>query len=215
LLYATLSGEPLSHPERTALTLLRGGTGAAQAAQQIRSALVQSGAGAAETDQLVWSVDGLFSADQPEVPNVAAAVTRYNELIMAAPPAFLVQPPAELMALRISLGRFTAAANGAVASERVYPGLPRAQIRYANGATWLQAGVPLQVLGATYVQHGAPIHVGERAFKRVTDFNGVWVLAEEPVAAVPATVYVPLRTYCDIELLPFAVQEKVIKRSKS
>lgn len=211
LTYATLSTEASNTAERTVLTLMRGGAGATEAGQRLTSVFVGAGAGANQVDALISASNGLFRADRPEVPDVSAAVSAYNTLVQSAPPTFLASPPAEFVALRRALGRLTAAANVAVSAERVYPDLPTAEIRYANDAPWLVSGQPIQVMGATFAQYGTKTAVGERRFKRVGEYNGVWVLAEEPVSGVPRTIYVPLRTYCDIELQPYAVQEKVIK----
>lgn len=210
--YATLATTAETAAERSALALLIGGPAGDAAAQSMLETFVKAGAGLAETDQLLRAAYGLLAPGQPEVVNVAAAVTRYNELLVGASTDFLARPPAELTALRTALGRLTAAANHAYAAERVYPGLAPLGMKYANGADWLLSGQALQVAGESYFQYGPAITIGDRRFKHVADFNGVWVLAEEPVTGTPPILYVPLRAQCDVELLPYKVEEKVIKR---
>lgn len=215
LVYASISGAAYTNPQRTALALMRGGPGAPDAADRMRSALLAGGAPQRETDELIWSVTGLLGPADLTLPDVATAVTAYNALVTAAPTSFLASPPAELTALRLALGRLTAAANNAVMTERVYPDLPPSEVRYANGAPWLDSGMRIDALDGVYLQYGDAIAVGERRFRRVAEYDGVWVLAEEPVGAgAPAVIYVPVRTYCDIELMPFALQEPVIKRMR-
>ncbi|HEX6558834.1 MAG TPA: hypothetical protein VF021_05210 [Longimicrobiales bacterium] len=209
--YATLDASAQTSAQRSALALLRGGPAADEAAGAVRTALIRAGAGAEVVDPLLAGTKGLLADGQPQVVNVAAAVQRYNALVLAAPLELLAAPPAELTALRFTLGRLTASANHAIAEERVYPGLEAAGIRYANQADWLLAGQPIDVGLATYKQYGPTTVIGERRFRHVADYNGVWVLAEEPVPEKPTTVFVPLRKYCDIELLPYAIEEKIVK----
>jgi hypothetical protein len=86
--------------------------------------------------------------------NVAAAVDGYNALVKAAPFEFLMRPPAEFAAIRLALGRLTAAANTSLDKERVYPGLNTAEMRYANNAQWLLQGRSIDVGTQTYKQYG-------------------------------------------------------------
>jgi hypothetical protein len=197
--------------ERTVLALLRGGSDAAAASQRLTAVYLHAGADAGDVETLISATNGLLRPERPEVPAVAAAINAYNELVQSAAPALQTSPPAELVAMRVALGRLTAAANAAVSAERVYPDLPRADIHYGNDATWLVSGQPIQVMGSTYVKFGTSMALGERSLKRVGEFSGVWLLAEEPVSPAARTVYVPLRTACGVELQPYALQEKVIK----
>jgi hypothetical protein len=212
LTFATLSAGAETQAERTVLMLLRGGPGSETAAATLRGVLVQAGADPAGVEQLLVASTGLLTPGEPEVVNVAAAVAQYNALVAGAPQPMLAAPPAELTALRLALGRLTATANHAYAAERVYPGLETRGLRYANGAEWLLTGQSIQIGEGSYFPYGQATAIGDRVFKRITDFNGVWVLAEEPVPAAPATIYVPVRKYCDVELMPYLLEEKVIKK---
>lgn len=214
LVYAGLSGEAFDEPTRTALALLRGGVDGPEAGNRMEAALVAAGAGPDEARSLVLWSSGLLAPDRPEVPDVATTVGRYNELVRAAPPAFLADPPAEFVALRHALGRLTAAANTSFASERVYPDLPPADVRYANDEDWQVAGLPIGLMDEVYLQFGDLEEVGNRRFHRVADYEDVWVLAEDTEPYPPTTVYVPLRAYCDVELQPYVLAEPVIKGKK-
>lgn len=212
--YTSLSGAWADDAQLTALMLMRGGPGAETAANHVTAALLGAGADRADVDRLVSSVRGLLSPVELTVPDIAAASVSYNALVASAPVELLAHPPAELTALRLALGRLTAASQVAFAAERVYPDLPPARVRYANDATWLQRGQPIELLGERYLPFGAAISVGERRFTRIADYDGVWVLAETPATTVPETIYVPVRTYCDLELVPLVRQERIIKRSR-
>jgi hypothetical protein len=211
LTFATLARRAETEPQRTVLSLLRGATAGESAGTQMLQQFVLAGASLEQTEQLLTASYGLLAPNELATVDVAAAVDRYNQFVTIAPTAFLAQPPAEFEALRLALGRLSAAANHAYAAERIYPGLPTEGITYANHAPWLYLGQSIEINGLTFTQYGAAVPIGDRSFKHITDYRGVWVLAEEPVADVPTTLFVPLRTSCDVELVPYGIEEKVIK----
>ncbi|HEY0304652.1 MAG TPA: hypothetical protein VGC44_06755 [Longimicrobiales bacterium] len=215
LVYAALAPSVDTRAERTALALLLGGPEAESAGRTMFDALIASGIGIGEVDGLLTASHGLLAPSQPDVINVGTAVTRYNSLVGTAPGGFLMAPPSEFAALRIALGRLSAAANHAYDGARVYPGLDTRNIRYANGADWLKSGQPIYVLGATYTQYGASVAIGDRMFKQVAVFEEVPVYAEAPVTEIATVLYVPVRAGCSAELVPYYVEEKVIKKQSA
>ncbi|HET9439914.1 MAG TPA: hypothetical protein VFO52_07070 [Longimicrobiales bacterium] len=212
LVLATLATTVETSAQRKVLALLRGGLAADAAAGSLLDIFVAAGAGPAEVEQLLQDTHSLLTPERPEVADVAAAVNSYNTMVAKAPPSFLSQPSAELTALRVALGRLSASANHAFAADRVFPGLESAGIHYGNDARWLTTGESIEIRGETYNAYGASVGLGERRFIHFADYNNVWVLAEQPVLGAPATVYVPLRKECDVELMPYVMEEKVIKR---
>jgi hypothetical protein len=198
--------------ERNTLALLRGGTSAAQVARPIYDALVGAGADAAQTSALLEATNGLLAAERPDVSDLAKAISRYNNLVRSASTNFLAAPPAELVALRTTLGRLSTTAITAYDPNRSYPGWSLGSVGYVTDTSWIMSGQAIQMVGATYLQVGSSEPLGERQLRRVGEHNGGWVLADVSAAGQPKQVFVAVRTECDVALVPFALQEKVIKR---
>lgn len=217
LTLAILSDELDSEAEARALTVLRGGPGAAEAAQQSQAAIERAGAPAGAAQELVDAVRGLLD-DRPTPPDLAHGVARFNRLMKAADETFLASPPDELLAFRGALVRLTAAAHEAAGTGLSdlgwFPG-----VQYANGAPWLAEGVPLELPrtgsdngdSGQFVQFGTATSIEGRRFVEVGRYEGVSLLAEAPVAGEPTTLYVPLLAYCDVELQPYVFQPSVLK----
>lgn len=215
LVYSTLAPGVNTRAERTALALLLGGSEAEAAGRTMFDALIGAGIGVAEADGLLTASHGLLSPGQPDVIDIGTAVKRYNSLVSTAPAGFLMAPPSEFTALRLALGRLSAAANHAYDGARVYPGLDTRNIQYANGAEWIVSGQPIYVLGATYTQYGVSVALGDRTFRQVGVYDDVPVFAEEPVMETATALYVPVRTGCSAELVPYAMEEKIIKKQSA
>jgi hypothetical protein len=204
------SNETSAH--RKAFALLKGGASATQVARPMYDALVSAGADATQTSALLDASNGLLAAGALDVASVAKAVGRYNTLVRSAPNAFLAAPPAELIALRTALGRLGTTAITAFDPNRSYPGWSLGPVGYVTDTSWLTTGRAIQMAGATYLQVGGNEPLGDRQLRRVGEHNGAWVLADVSAPGQPRQVFVALRTECDVALVPFALQEKVIKR---
>jgi hypothetical protein len=210
---STLSLSSETSAQRMVFSLLKGGTSAQQVARPLYDALVSSGADPRQTSALIDATNGLLASGHTDVSSVANAVGRYNSLVRSAPDAFLSAPPAELTAMRGALGRLGTTAITAYDPSRTFPGWGFAPIGYATDASWLHTGRSIQIAGGTYLQVGANVPLGDRQLRRMGEHNGAWVLADASSSAVqPKEVFVPLRTECDVTLVPFALQEKVIKK---
>jgi hypothetical protein len=212
LMFSTFVGTPQSEATHRALALLKGGVDASQVARPMYDEFVRAGADPAEVSRLIDASNGLLATGRPEVATVATAVNRYNAIVSTAPDAFLSAPPADFLALRTALGELTTAANTAYDPNRVYPGWNRTTIGWANASSFTTTGQAIMVAGGTYLQVGSNIPLADKRLKRVGTYNGAWVLADVWAGNTPKTVYVPVRTECDVALVPFTMQEKVIKR---
>ena len=210
---STLSLSTETSAQRMVFGLLKGGTSAQQVARPLYDALVSAGADPRQTSALIEATDGLLASGPTDVSSVANAVGRYNSLVRAAPDAFLSAPPAELTAMRGALGRLGTTAITAYDPSRTFPGWDFAPIGYATDASWVRTGQSIQIAGGTYLQVGANVPLGDRQLRRVGEHNGAWVLTDASSSAVqPKEVFIPLRTECDVTLVPFALQERVIKK---
>jgi hypothetical protein len=110
------------------------------------------------------------------------------------------------------LGRLSTTAITAYDPNRSYPGWSLGPVGYVTDTSWIMSGRAIQMAGATYLQVGSSETLGERQLRRMGEHNGAWVLADVSAAGQPKQVFVAVRTECDVALVPFALQEKVIKR---
>ena len=210
---STLSLSSETSAQRMVFGLLKGGTSADMSARPIYDALVSAGADARQTSALIDATTGLLATGHTDVTSVANAVGRYNSLVRSAPDAFLSAPPAELTAMRGALGRLGTTAITAYDPNRTFPGWSFAPIGYATDASWLQSGQAIMVAGGTYLQIGATQPLGDRHLRRLGEHNGAWVLTDASSSALqPREIFVPVRTECDVTLVPFVLQEKIIKK---